>query len=491
MCYYSYNAYGCCNYFFEEEAAMTFMSPTFVFIFLPIFLSLFYIAPKNRRIDMLPIASAVFFVCLNISDIYSLGYYFAMVLGVIFAVRLYKKTKNKLCLISLCILASAASVMIIFNRLANSFEIYHHAGLVICLFSVISLCIDIMSENGRAPDSIWEALIYVTFFPISVVGPFVRYGDFIEKLDKIEYTIEKFFKGLVRFLAGFVLCAGVSAVLRAEYNEISKLSGQFGMLVYVFSAMICGIEIYTFFMGYSNMARGISLMLGIDLDRDFGNPMANASPVDYVRRFFTGLAVFCRTYIAFPIDNAFGKTMFGRLIACIISGGFYVFLICRSAESALALLLPACIVSYFVMFRPKSKRIKIGNALKVPFGILTVFIMSLVWNLVSIGSVDVFVAGFKEAASFKLDQATYEVLGVILSWQNFIIPAISAFAAEFAIRALKADSLEGDSGELRVGQMVWRSVAIVLLVAVFVMCVFMILPRFPSLVYYGFKYSFI
>ena len=482
---------GVVTIFYEEEAVMTFMTPTFVFIFLPVFLSLYYIAPKNRRIDMLPIASAVFFVCLNISDVYSLGYYFIMMLGVVLGVGLYRKTKKKSCLVALCVAASVASVAIIFYRLATSHHVHHHAGFVICLFAIISLCADVVSENGRAPDSIWEALIYVTFFPVSVVGPFVRYGDFIEKLDKIEPNLEKFFKGAVRFMAGFVLCAGVSAVLRAEYNELAELSGQYGMLIYVFSAVICGIEIYTFFMGYSNMARGISLMLGIDIDRDFGNPIANAFPADYVRRFFTSLAVFCRTYIAIPTDRAFGQSAFGKVVACIISGSFYVFLLCYRPESALVLLLPACVVSYFVMFRPKSKRMKMGYAAKVPFGILTFFVMSAVWQLISESSVDLFVREIKEAASFAFGYSTYEVLGVIVSWKNFVIPAASAFVAEFALRVLKADSQDSDTGELRIGQMIWRSAAVLLLVLAFVVCILMILPQFPGLVYHGFENSFI
>ena len=90
---------------------MTFLSPSFMFIFLPIVLSLYAMMPKFRRIDLLPIISSVFFVCVNIHDLLSLVYYLAIAIAVIVALRIYKKTKKRESLIWLEVAASVSAVI--------------------------------------------------------------------------------------------------------------------------------------------------------------------------------------------------------------------------------------------------------------------------------------------------------------------------------------------------------------------------------------------
>lgn len=469
---------------------MTFLSPTFVFVFLPIVLSVYYIAPKNRRVDLLPIISSVFFVCLNISNIFSLAYYLLVMLGVIVALKCYKKKRNKSWLIGLEIFVLLISVAMVSYHLVSSGELQYIAGLLICLMAVESLCSDIRNERGRVPDTIWEGLIYVTFFPISVVGPVVRYGDFIEKLDSISFSLDRFLKGLVRFLLGFIKCVAIYAVLRFEYESILGLSGSFGLMVYIFTAALCGIAVYAFLSGYSGMARGIALMLGIDIERDFGTPLLSVAPSDYARNFLTSFSTFIKSYIVTPVCNIFGQTRFGRIVACILSGACYVFIFCRSADTALILLVPACVLAYFVMFKPRSKRMRIPTLIKPISFIITFTLMSLVWNFISYRSVLAIDDLIRGVIKQPFEYASYDVLKVILNGKNIFVPILAALIIWFVSWAFRVEeSYEKES--FAKAELVYKSVALFLLIILFMFCVMFLLPQFPKFVFTGFESYFI
>ena len=459
---------------------MTFLSPAFMFVFLPIALAVYAMAPKFRRIDLLPIISTVFFVCVNIHDLISLAYYFAMALSLVVALSFYKKTKKRAWLIGLELASALVASGLIFYRLMTSYDTPYHAGLVMCFLSIISFCSDVLKEEGRVPDSPWEALIYITFFPTSLIGPFVRYGDFVQKLDHIEFSHGNFVCGATRFVIGFVKCVAISSVLGQAYDKIDNAGASFGLMVFLLIAVIISISIYTFFSGYSDMARGVALMFGIDIEKDFRNPFVNATPADYVRRFFRGFSVFCKLYIADPIDNVFSKGVFGRLVSCVLVGSFYVFILCNSAESALILLVPACIISYFVMFRGKNKKIRLSKWLKLPFGVLTFATMMLVWVLFNTRNLADTEDLIRELASNGAFYAPYEVLAELTNLKYLLVPLISAVVVFFSSRILECEKKGSDTDYTR-HQMIQKTISAMVLLALFLLCVVLLLPQFPEL----------
>ena len=469
---------------------MTFLSPIFVFVFLPLAISVYAMLPKLRRVDLLPMISAVFFVCVNIHDFLSLVYYFSVAVCSAVALKLYKKTKRRRFLVSLEALAFLGAIIALIYRFVRGGEAVYHAGLLMCLIAVISMCSDILKNEGRAPDTVWEAMIYVTFFPIMLAGPFVRYGDFIEKLDKISFSTDNFLIGMIRFMIGFIKCVVISAVLGKVYDDVMLHEGQFGLLILLIVAAVCGIRIYTFFSGYSDMARGIALMIGIDIKKDFNDPLLNVAPSDYARGFFRSLSEFAKLYIVTPIDKLFGEGKRGKAVACALAGCYYVFIVCPTPALALILFLPSSILAYFIMFRPKEKRMAMPLALKVISGIFTFVSMSLIWLIVAVG--DVFELSELVASVVKngFGYASHEVMSIVSKAEYIIIPVVAA-GLLFAISRIMMIEQIGDDGEISVRTLVLRAACMTVLAVMFVLSVILFLPRFPHVVSYADVFHFV
>ena len=323
-----------------------------------------------------------------------------------------------------------------------------------------------------------------------LAGPFVRYGDFVEKLDKVSFSTDNFLNGMLRFLIGFIKCVSISAVLGKVYDETMALDGSFGLLIYLFMAAICGVRIYTFFSGYSDMGRGIALMLGIDLKKDFKDPFFNPTPADYIKGFFRSLSEFCKLYIVTPIDRLFGYKPLGKAVACFSSGCYYVFLLCKTPEAAILLFLPAAFVSYFVMFRPKEKRLNMPIWLKIPATLLTFIIMSVVWEIISLGELSTIRFALDSIKSNPVGFATPEVKAVLMSAKYIVVPTVTALAVFIISKVLCVENAENDA-DLSVKMLVAKASAMTALVILFVITVVFILPQIPDIVSYSNVFYFI
>jgi D-alanyl-lipoteichoic acid acyltransferase DltB (MBOAT superfamily) len=392
--------------------------------------------------------------------------------------------------LALGIVATIAVVAALIYRFARGEAAVYHVGLIVCLAAVISMCFDVLSNQGRVPDTAWEALVYVAFFPIMPAGPFVRYGDFIEKLDKLEFSTENLLKGIVRFVLGFIKCVAISAVLGRVYDETMALCGGFGLSVYIFLAAICGVRIYTFFSGYSDMGRGIALMLGIDIKKDFGDPFLNSTPVNYIKRLFRSLSEFCKLYIVSPINRLFGYRMIGKIVACAAAGCYYVFLVCKTPEMALILFLPFAILSYFVMYRSRVNRGVKPMWRRLLGTLLTFALSSVVWMLISLGSLAEIGEAISHIIEIPVFHAEYRVLSTIASYKNMIVPTVSGVLVFVISKILLADGVERE-GDISVKTLVVRSVALTLLAIMFVLTVIALLPQFPDVVSYANVFHFV
>ncbi len=466
---------------------MTFLSPAFLFALLPTVLTVYAIAPKYRRAELLPIISTVFFVCANIHDVLSLVYYLLAALSFVMALKLYKKTKRTVWLHGLRILAAFAAVASAYYKLFFGNFAVEHVGLLIMLMAIVSICSDILRGEGRMPDTPWDGLIYITFFPTSVIGPFVSYGDFIEKLDNIQFSAENFTRGAVRLMIGFVKCLAISSVLNQAYEGIISAEGYMGLMIFLLAAFILGLKVYYFLSGYSDMARGIALMLGIDLKKDFSNPFLNSTPASYLRRFLRSFSSFARRYVARPIESAFSGGFGGRIVGSLLVGAFYVMLISSSAASASLIFIPASVAAYFVMYRSsKNRRLNIPKALKIPFGMLTFLAISVVWVIIKLQSVGSLEEIMGEVLTQNIFNAPHSVLSVLTSAKYWCLPIFGAAAVSLASRVLDPETVEGDCTRL---QIVFKLVASAIIFAAFIMSVIFLLPQFPELT--GFDRGFV
>lgn len=179
---------------------MVFSSLTFLFVFLPIILIVYYSSPRKIRNAILFIGSLAFYAWGE--PIYITIMFFSTTFDYIngLLIKKYKETKQikkaKIILINsiivnlgiLCFFKYSnffiENVNNIFNLDIHLLNIALPIGISFYTFQTMSYAIDVYLEKVGVQKNIIDFGSYVTFFPQLVAGPIIKYRD-------IRYTIKK------------------------------------------------------------------------------------------------------------------------------------------------------------------------------------------------------------------------------------------------------------------------------------------------------------
>ena len=132
------------------------------------------------------------------------------------------------------------------------------------------------------------------------------------------------------------------------------------------------------------------------------------------------------------------------------------------------------------MFRGKNKKIRLSKWLKLPFGVLTFATMMLVWVLFNTRNLADTEDLIRELASNGAFYAPYEVLAELTNLKYLLVPLISAVAVFFSSRILECEKKGSDTDYTR-HQMIQKTISAMVLLALFLLCVVLLLPQFPEL----------
>jgi len=166
--------------------------------------------------------------------------------------------------------------------------------------------------------------LFVSFFPLLVAGPIERATHLLPQIrtNRI-FNYQKAVDGLRQMLWGFfkkiVIADGC-----AEYaNVIFQNYGDYTGITLFIGAIFFSIQIYCDFSGYSDIALGISRLLGIELLRNFAFPYFSRDIAEFWRRWHISLTTWFRDYVYIPLGGSKGtrkKTIINVFIIFLISG---------------------------------------------------------------------------------------------------------------------------------------------------------------------------
>ena len=461
-----------------------------MFLFLPLSLAIFALVPKYLKSYSLPVFGCLFYTSVNLKSPFALMVMPIALLLVIGATELYRKHHTRYPLTVCRVALTVAIFVVLALRASGRVTFISGVGAVLCLMSGVSLCSDVLNGKGRLPDTAWDAVIYMTFFPLFMVGPFVKYGDFVEKVDRLSFNINNFSSGAIRFIIGVLKCICVSAVLEEVYLKIYAVSNvEASFLTLVLLTIVCGMRVLYFFAGYSDMSRGIASMLGVRLSDDFEGCLSSVTPCDYVRRFCSGLLAFCRSYITVPVTEIVSGVG-GNVVAAVFAAFLYLLIFSSRFDSVYFLMIPVTVVMLFIVFRTGRKRPRIAPLVKVVGSTVTLLTACFFWWFIRVGNVEEIISLFTSAAEkqpFFLTPYMMSVIGDV----KYLMPiavAVGCRVIERLIRReeLYLDSLQSVSGaveapcdSLRIT--VAKYASAVLLLAAFCFAITILLPQYPEL----------
>lgn len=208
-------------------------------------------------------------------------------------------------------------------------ELILPVGISFYTFQSISYIVDVY--KGRvAPTRTWlEYMFFLSYFPALVAGPIVRADYFLPQIRANRHaTRDEVYFGFWLIILGIIKKAIIADYI-AQYNDlIFVMDPQTGLPGYSGFECLMGIigytmQIYCDFSGYSDMAIGISLILGFKLATNFNFPYKSRNLTDFWRRWHISLSTWLRDYIYIPLGgNRKGsrRTYANNMITMLIGG---------------------------------------------------------------------------------------------------------------------------------------------------------------------------
>lgn len=297
---------------------MYFSSLLFLFVFLPIVLSVYYILPRKFRNGFLLLSNLVFygwgepvFILIMIVSI-TVNYVFGLL------IEKYrdnqKRTKAFLVLsvvISLGLLAVFKYTGFVSDILRNippfawmpKISLPLPIGISFYTFQTLSYTIDVYRSDTKAQKNLISFGTYVSFFPQLIAGPIVRYRDIAKMLEERRESAAQFAQGVGLFTIGLakkVLIANQMGILWDALRETASETGIVGAWVGIIAF---AFQIYFDFSGYSDMACGLGKMFGFEFMKNFNYPYISKSITEFWRRWHISLGTWFRDYVYIPLGG--------------------------------------------------------------------------------------------------------------------------------------------------------------------------------------------
>lgn len=298
---------------------MVFSSVLFLFYFMPVAFTVYYLAPRRFKNLTLLILSLIF---------YSWGEvrYFPIMLSSIIVDYMASngiersgdnKRKRRMWLM-LSVMFNLG--MLGFFKYTGFFvsnlnaitglnisapELTLPLGISFYTFQTMSYTIDVYRGNVKAEHDIIDFGAFVVLFPQLIAGPIVRYSDIQHELRNRVTDLGRISSGVKYFILGLgskVLIANNAGALWTEisgtgFERISTPLAWLAILAYT-------LQIYFDFSGYSLMAIGLGRMLGFEFPKNFDFPYIAKTMTEFWRRWHMTLGSWFKEYLYFPLGGS-------------------------------------------------------------------------------------------------------------------------------------------------------------------------------------------
>ncbi len=186
----------------------------------------------------------------------------------------------------------------IFSTGFNIDKIFLPVGISFYTFQTLSYSIDIYRGTLKPVKNILDFAFFVSFFPQLVAGPIVRASDFIPQIyQKYQLTKEQYNSAIFMIINGLI-----KKMLISDYISVHIVDKAFSGNVDTGLETLIGvygytIQIYCDFSGYTDIAIGLSLLLGFTLPANFNSPYKAINITDFWRRWHISLSSWLRDYL--------------------------------------------------------------------------------------------------------------------------------------------------------------------------------------------------
>jgi len=301
---------------------MVFSSPIFLFLFLPVVLTVYFLLPGLRFRNFWLLLTSLFFyawgepgfiLLLLVSTLvnFELGKWVersedvsrrkrAVVVAVVVNVGFLAFFKYS------GLVMASLNVPLKFLGMSGlpvpHFEL--PIGISFFTFHALSYVIDIYRRKWRAARDPRDVALYIFFFPQLVAGPILRWNAIAPQLEQRNYNRANFAEGVRRFTGGFAKKMIIANAVAVPADQIFSVPASGLSAPVAWLGLMCyTIQIYFDFSGYSDMAVGLGKMFGFQFIENFQFPYTAQSIKDFWRRWHISLSSWFRDYVYIPLGG--------------------------------------------------------------------------------------------------------------------------------------------------------------------------------------------
>jgi alginate O-acetyltransferase complex protein AlgI len=294
---------------------MEFYSTYFLLFFIPVFLLNYVLSPKYRKYLIFS-ASSVFILSFNL-----LSLFVVLILSVIFFAFAHyiKEDDHSFLYFSGIFTAIVAFIFFKYYNITESAAILKYSlffyknsdytaniifpiGISFYLFQSISYLIEVHRGNIIPERNFVNFFNYLVYFPKFVAGPIERPKKLLSQLKgDIVFDYKNVTDGMKLIAFGmfqkFIIADSIKRIPDAIFYDPDKYPGLFILI----GVILLSVQIYADFTGYTNIAIGLSKMLGIELSPNFRQPYFSVSIKDFWGRWHMTLSLWIRDYVFLPL----------------------------------------------------------------------------------------------------------------------------------------------------------------------------------------------
>lgn len=296
---------------------MLFSSMTFLFVFMPLVMAVYFLSKKEIRNYVLLIASIIFYAWgepryLAIMIITILVNYAGAIL-----LDKHYSSRQRLWIVSLTVVLDLSFLFYFkyFNFVVDNIngvlvtdfqllDVIMPIGISFYTFQAMSYLIDVYRREVPAQKDVYKLALYIVLFPQLVAGPIVKYHDVCEQIDNRTIEFKNVIIGFKRFITGLAKKVLIANTLAEVVDKIfAQAPENLTTGVSWLGAVAYCLQLYYDFSGYSDMAIGLGLMFGFRFLENFNYPYISKSITEFWRRWHISLATWFKLYLYIPLGG--------------------------------------------------------------------------------------------------------------------------------------------------------------------------------------------
>ena len=170
-----------------------------------------------------------------------------------------------------------------------------------------------------------DVAVYLSFFSHLVAGPIVRASEFLPQINKPRDPANVAVgAGLFLIAVGLIKKVAIADYLAREVvDPVFAVPQAHAAPDVIFGCYAYAAQIYCDFSGYTDMAIGLALLLGIVFPQNFNRPYRSRSIREFWRRWHITLSRFLRDYLYIPLGGSRGgrlQTARNLMITMLLGG---------------------------------------------------------------------------------------------------------------------------------------------------------------------------